>query len=558
MMIGGLLALSASCAVPLEQRTAGELRRLMGDSRAAGRQGLADVPWKALGKLYRDRGFQPLWTREGRPSRQAESALQVLRAATDDGLDPSEFSIGWLDPAARRLRRGPVSSARRIAEFDTRLSAALARYAIALGRGQVPAAALGWDLRERGELDVAEIVGSMSQAPDPTLEVRRIQPGHPQYRALRRMLLRYRELLADPGVTTPHFTHLLRTNQRSRQVPALRRLLVALGDHPAAGAHPRDSLRFDGRLVRALRHFQRRHSIPTQGRMDTLTLAELNVPLASRVRQLELSMEHWRSHYRLGPAPYVVVNLAAFSLELVGGSGADRERFRQRVVVGKATDSTMTPVLASRMGRVVIWPYWNVPTSIVRNELLPEFLKDSTYLERNHYEIVRFKALDSLPLPATLENLDKVMARGLLLRQRPGPWNPLGPAKLQFGNRYDVYLHGSPAREYFSRRRRDVSHGCVRVDDIIELVQRLLREQPEQVTNRRDPKEWDPKIVEQALKDSVETRIDLPRTIPIYFIYATAAVSDQGELSFYRDLYGLDARLDSLLRAAPGGSPGPS
>lgn len=533
----GLTAL-ASCSVPLERRIAAELRSVMGNSSAVARGDLSEEDWKTLHQLYQKRDFRPLWTLDSRPTPQAAALLRALRDAPADGLDSTSLSTRWLEPTARRLRRERSPAVRQIAEFDARLTGATARYLVALGRGQIPPEALGWELRERPDLDLADLLSSMSAAKDPILEIKRLQPSHPQYRALRKVLRRYRALLAA-GWNLPRFKAPLRSNQKSSQVPALRRLLVAVGDMPPSAAHPRDSLRMDGRVVRALKHFQRRHGIPAVGHLDSMTVAELNVPLGTRVRQIELSMERWRSQYRVGSAPYVVVNLAAFSLEYVGGSGSPSDRLRQRVVVGKATDSTMTPLLVSRAGRVVVWPYWNVPVSIVRNEILPEFLKDSTYIERNHYEIVRFATAESPPLPATLENLDKVIARGLLLRQRPGPWNPLGQAKLLFPNKYEVYLHGSPAREYFSRRRRDVSHGCVRVDDILTLAERVLQEQPE----------WDPKVMEEALEDSVEVPIDLRRTVPIYFIYATAVASEQGEVFFYHDLYGHDARLDSLLQA---------
>ena len=202
-----------------------------------------------------------------------------------------------------------------------------------------------------------------------------------------------------------------------------------------------------------------------------------------------------------------------------------------------ALDRTRTPVFVEQMREIIFRPYWNIPSSIVRREILPDLAKDPGYLERHDMELVAGPS-DQSPVVATNAlNLAKLTAGRLRLRQRPGPDNSLGLIKFVFPNDEDVYLHATPAVALFARSRRDFSHGCVRVQDPVGLAEWALSHQG-----------WTREAIETAMRAPSPTRVTLDRTVTVVLFYATAAVTSSDELlHFADDIYGYDRTLDRAL-----------
>jgi len=207
------------------------------------------------------------------------------------------------------------------------------------------------------------------------------------------------------------------------------------------------------------------------------------------------------------------------------------------VVVGKAL-KTETPVIGERMRSVVFRPYWNIPPSIALEETLPAVQADPDYLDEHDMEVVAGPADESPVFTATPENLDLVRSGVYRIRQRPGPGNALGLVKFVFPNNADVYLHSTPAPAVFAEERRDLSHGCVRVADPVDLAVWVLREVPG----------WTHERVAQAMAAGPPRTVYLPRPIPVIFLYLTAAADAEGLVTFWPDVYGHDAGLDRALR----------
>jgi murein L,D-transpeptidase YcbB/YkuD len=262
-------------------------------------------------------------------------------------------------------------------------------------------------------------------------------------------------------------------------------------------------------------------------------LAALNVPLASRVRQIELSMERLRWLPELPPGPFIAVNLPSFRLWAFKAAGAPPV-LATRVIVGKAV-RTQTPLFIGTLRHIEFNPYWNVPPSILRAEIVPALLRDPDYLVKNDMEVVGpgVQTVSAATLAA-------LRAGALRVRQRPGPRNSLGLVKFVFPNDADVYLHGTPARQLFGRARRDFSHGCVRVEDPLALARWVLRGRPA----------WTVERIEAAMAADAPQRVDLPRPLPVILFYVTAmAMPADGALHFAADIYGHDARLEQALAA---------
>ena len=382
-------------------------------------------------------------------------------------------------------------------------------------------------------LDRVSLLDALRRAPDPGAVLDGLEPAGPEYRALEAGLRRYRRLAADPTLAPlAGLPPTLRPGEAWSGVPRLRRLLVALGDLPAeAAAGALDSL-YDRGLVEAVRRFQRRHALADDGLIGPVTRRRLGEPLAERVRQLAMALERERWLPRTPPLRRIEVNLAAFRLSALDADRAPPDdRVDMAVVIGEADDHP-TPSFTASLRMVVFRPWWEVPISIMRNEIRPAALADTGYLARQGMEL--WQGSDSVP--RTPDNVARI-GHGVRVRQRPGPANALGAVKFLLPNRFDVYLHDTPARTLFEMPRRDFSHGCIRVANAVALARFALRDQPE----------WGEERMAVAMAADQPTEVDLRTPIPVYVLYQTAAAVPGGELHFYPDVYGYDREVDERL-----------
>jgi len=205
--------------------------------------------------------------------------------------------------------------------------------------------------------------------------------------------------------------------------------------------------------------------------------------------------------------------------------------------VGQAYPRFQTPVFEGAMSYIVFSPYWNVPWSITRRELMPQIEADPNYLTDNHFEIVASYLPDEAVLPATPDNLAKLTSGELFLRQRPGADNALGEAKFMFPNDHAVYLHGTPAKGLFYKDERAFSHGCIRLADPPQLAQHVLATESG----------WDRERIEAVIAAGRRSVVRLSRPLSVYVLYGTALADEDGSVRFMRDIYGHDARMARLL-----------
>jgi murein L,D-transpeptidase YcbB/YkuD len=249
---------------------------------------------------------------------------------------------------------------------------------------------------------------------------------------------------------------------------------------------------------------------------------------------MQLTLERWRWLPDLYQKPPIVVNIPEFRLRAY-----DKDftiRVAMNVVVGKAYGHD-TPVFSDTMEYVVFRPYWDVPNSIVRAEMVPHILHDPDYLANNGYEVVDRRQNVVLAGMVGPEELGQLRAGKLFVRQKPGPKNALGLVKFLFPNSYNVYMHDTPATELFAKSRRDFSHGCIRLEKPAELAAWVLRDNPG----------WNPERIRAAMHGDVTQQVNLAHPIPVLIVYATVIVLEDGIVRFYDDIYGHDAALDKVL-----------
>jgi murein L,D-transpeptidase YcbB/YkuD len=361
-----------------------------------------------------------------------------------------------------------------------------------------------------------------------------------EYKRTLSALQRYR-LLADEddGAALPETEIAVEPGDHYDGVPRLIRLLKLIGDLPDDVVEDTDL--YEGALVAAVQRFQRRHGLHPDGNIDTTTLEQLNTPLRRRVRQLELALERWRRRPYNPNRPAIVLNLPEFRLrafEGVDAAGQDPE-LEMKVIVGEAPDHK-SPLLLSRLESVILRPYWNVPASIQRNELLPYIRRDPSWVSANNFELVNPQNNEVAGAGGISERICSLLDTGRLqLRQKPGSKNTLGLIKFMFPNEYGIYMHDTSARWLFAQERRDLSHGCIRVEKPQDLAEWVLRGQPG----------WSRDEIDAAIHGTESISVKVKRPIQVVLMYATAVAMKNGEVHFFEDIYGQDQALEKELAA---------
>ena len=485
-------------------------------------------------QFYEPTNYSFAWIRDGSVTGQAEAIIEILKEADTKGLNSEDYDGSrWAD----RLTGLSSASDSDFAEFDLALTVSVMRYISDLHFGRANPGVFRTEFdSENKSVDLPVFLQQrLIRAADVRAVLEGIEPPYEGYRRTLRALQRYIAMAReDHGGLLPVTKKPVEPGAPYTAVARLADLLRRLGDLPENVTIPPDSTKFAGPLVEALEHFQWRHGLEPDGRLGKATLAQLNTPLRDRIRQLQFTLERWRWVPHSFPRPPIVVNIPEFELRALDDSYATE--LEMKVVVGKAYDH-QTPVFAADMKYVTFRPYWNVPLSIQRAELMPKLDKDAAYLVKNRYEVVTPQ--NTLVTNGVVDQATLALLRSgkLRIRQIPGPENALGLVAFMFPNDNDVYLHATPAMDLFAKSRRDFSHGCIRAEKPQQLAAWVLRNQSE----------WTPERIADAMDGTETVHVRLDKPIPVLIVYATAVALQTGEVRFFEDIYGQDAQLAELL-----------
>lgn len=487
-----------------------------------------------------------MWFEGGRPGEQALQAVALLGAADSHGLDPNDYDAAALRQAvAAAMSAAPVLAPDAAATLDQALTAAMRQYLDDLHHGRIDPRQIHHPFRpaRREAFDAQAVLRAAVAARRLGDAARAAAPSLPLYADLRDVLAHYRALGEHaawrqplpplPGGSAGRGK--LEPGQAYAGLAPLTQRLVALGDLAPDAQSAAAPLRYEGLLVEALRSFQQRHGLSDDGVLGAATLAQLEVAPAARVRQIELMLERLRWTPLMQGPRMIAINIPEFVLrayEVRDGRIAIVQEMK--VIVGRAMD-TRTPLFDEDMRFIEFSPYWNVPRSIARDEIVPRLRRDPGYFTREAFEFVTPDGRVQRTLSEA--QLDAVLAGGLRIRQRPGARNALGDIKFIFPNRDSIFLHHTPATALFARDRRDFSHGCIRVEEPVALAKFALHGMPE----------WTEERIRQAMGQGESKTLRLTAPVPVLIAYATTLVK-AGRVHFYSDLYGLDSALDIALR----------
>jgi L,D-transpeptidase YcbB len=488
-----------------------------------------------LVNFYRPSNYQLAWINDGHPTPQALEIIQILENAGREGLEADDYDgARWADRLnGLRGAHNPEDEA----TFDAALTVSLMRYLSDLHIGRINPQHVGFEFDvSRKKLDLpAFIRQNLVTGVNLQSVIAEVEPQFPAYQRLRDALPRYTELAKqDDGEKLPNPVYMDKGEQYA-SLPRMTRLLRLLGDLPQDANVPADSTIYQGPLVDAVKHFQARHGLLPSGVIDAKTIAEMNVPLTERVQQMRLGLER----YRWSPFDFsrsaVLVNVPEFRLYAFNAQG--KADLSMRVNVGDEYDY-QTPVFEKDMLYLVFRPYWYPPRSILREEILPELQQD-TSLEENDLELVTASGSVMSRANVTPAMFQQIRAGTLTVRQPPGPDNALGLVKFIFPNQNNVYIHDTPISIHmFSDKERTYSHGCIHAQEPNELAAWLLRDVPG----------WDLEKVNYAMhKGPNNVKVNLPSPVPVFIVYDTVGVTEDGQVQFFPDIYGHDGVLEEEL-----------
>jgi murein L,D-transpeptidase YcbB/YkuD len=497
-------------------------------------------------KFYDAGGCVPVWTSNGQPTAQASAMIAQFKNAASKGLDPNDYDAATWDSRLGKL--GPSAALADITSFDLALTFCAMRYISDLHVGRVNPQNLKFGLNVGTHTyDLPEVLRKqVIGAADLNAIIESFEPPYAGYQRTETALAEYAKLAAQgDGIRLPIPAKSLRPGDQYAGMTQLMWRLRQLGDLPPAPdavAAPPTSLGppqiYDATAVAGVEHFQKRHGLEPDGVLGRGTIAALNRPLRQRVMQLDLTLERYRWIPPNFPQPPIIVNIPEFRLRTMRRQPANF--LSMRVVVGKAYHHK-TPVFAQNMRYVVFRPYWEVPPSIQQAELVPKIRRNPGYLAKDNFEVVDNSGAVVTDGAVSAEVLQGLRSGAYRIRQKPGPKNALGLIKFIFPNAYNVYLHGTPSPQLFAKARRDFSHGCIRVQDPVDLAVWVLRDIPgwtrdKVIATMNDPSEDNRQVI-------------LPKPIPVLILYSTAVVEPDSEVRFFDDIYGYDAELEDALAA---------
>ncbi len=337
---------------------------------------------------------------------------------------------------------------------------------------------------------------------------------------IQQAIAEYRQIASNGGWPIVPANQKLRLGNQSSNVNILRKRLVASGDlDPISGK----SDVYDSQVDGAVKRFQARHGLPDDGIMGKYTYAAMNIPASIRLGQLETNLVRLRSFSGYLGDRYVMVNIPAAQIEAVNNGKVES---RHTAIVGK-TDR-QSPIIASKIYELNLNPYWTSPKSIIRKDLIPLMRKDPTYLTRNNIRIFPWSSDEEIS-PDTIDwSTDEAV--DLRFRQDPGKINAMGSVKINFPNPHAVYMHDTPQQALFSRLLRFESSGCVRVQNVRDLITWLAKETPG----------WDRRQIEREIESGNRTDVKLASAVPVYWNYITAWSTQRGVVQFRDDIYSRD------------------
>jgi len=491
--------------------------------------------------FYRQRGYKAVWYSEGSFLAKGDSFLQVLENADFFALSPEYYEYDTLvqhyDSLNNYKLEMYLTDPADLALFDVMLTERALQFATDMQYGRIASEKLPthWEIPADDEVP-NQLLEAIIESPTVKDGVDCVQPENEQYLALMAKYREFKELAkADTISWTIASDKKIELGDSSKSVLSIRNRLTALypqlsediflgkNKNNLTAQDTASLMVFDSTLVNYMKKYQLAYGLEPDGVAGPNTIKTMSKPLAEWIPTIEINLDRWRQLPANLGGQHIIVNIAGYYLDVFEGNTSG---LHKQVMVGTVRNST--PVFSDILQYIEVNPYWTVPYSISTREILPKVKRDPGYLSRNNYEVLSGgSAID----PSFID-WSSVGRAGFpyVFRQKPGIKNALGTVKFMFPNQNNIYLHDTPSKRLFAETYRAFSHGCVRLENPMELAYYLFKDDPE----------WGPEALDNALNLRKNKRIYLKQSIPIFLMYFTATVNQQNELQFYPDVYKID------------------
>jgi murein L,D-transpeptidase YcbB/YkuD len=478
--------------------------------------------------LYEKNNYQPFWTEIS----YAEDAINGIRQSFEDGLNPPDYHLDMILELMNSLASRPKIGeelVNKVTELELLLTDGVIFFADHLLYGKCDPVTLlkTWNY---GFAPIPEVNPTSFrhyiETGEITSRLREMRPDIYLYDTLVSILAFYREINTKGGWQEITAGGKIEPGDRDDRLPQIRYRLQLT--HELSVKDTTGNTFYDKNLEQDIRRFQRTHGLDADGVIGAGTFRELSKSVQERIETIRVNMERVRWVAGNLPESYLIVNIAAYWLVLVNDG---RIIHKTNVVVGKPLNKT--PVFRDKIRYIDFNPTWTVPTSIIKNEIIPKLKKNPQYLEENHMVLLDNQGNEVSSSVLDIENLS-MSKFPYMVRQQPGPWNALGVVKFMFPNDHDIYLHDTPSKSLFSKTSRAYSHGCIRVQNPLDLAEVLLT-----------GTEWTRAKINKVIETRELTRVKLPEPVNIMLSYWTCGLNPDREFFFSPDPYDKD---NDLLR----------
>lgn len=478
-----------------------------------------------IASYYQATGYKSLWTGKSNRERKRRVALfKALSQAGNHGLPTARY-----DAAGLQAKMKAANSPRERGLVEVEISRTFLRYSRDLQTGVlVPSRIDKAIVRQVPYRDRTSYLVNFSKS-SPSGFFKALAPKTLEYNALMKEKLRMERLLAKRGWGPTVAAKSLKPGQSSASVVTMRNRLIAMGFLKRT-----NSQTYDAKMQSAVQQFQLAHGLAADGVAGASTIGEINKDVQTRLKSIIVAMERERWVNQVRGKRHILVNIPDFTAKVIDNG---KVTFSTRSVVGANKSDRPTPEFSDVMEFMIINPSWYVPRSIVTKEYLPA-LKNNPNAVR-HIEITDSRGR-KVNRGAVDFNQYTARTFPFAMRQPPSKGNALGLVKFMFPNKYNIYLHDTPAKNLFGREVRAYSHGCVRLADPFDFAYTLLAKQ------ESNPEAY----FQSVLATGRETRVDLVNPVPVHILYRTAFTTAKGHTQYRRDIYGRDGRIWNALSEA--------
>jgi len=487
--------------------------------------------------FYADRNFEEVWSENGFLNELAyEMRFEIIQSKFD-GLNPVDYNLEVLEVFFQTFESNKKKSIENnpgdLADLDLILSDAFFHLSADLERGKVDPVALEskWNIsRKPKKADYRALLEEGVRSLDIRRQLEKLYPDFTIYKRGREVIRSLDELSKTDTLYWKRVTvdKTIKPGDENSAIPALRDRLIFWGylsQYPIVAQKL-----YDSTMVQAVQEFQKNNGLEPDGAIGKLTGQALNYSPKDLLDKASVNLERLRwLPDTIKNQEFILVNIANYQLDYIRNLDT---LFSARVIVG--TQYHESPIFSAEMSYIVFSPYWNIPNSIIKNEIIPSVRKNPNYLVQKNMEVVTYSG--KVVNPSSINWSSKSFP--YLIRQKPGDNNSLGLVKFMFPNQYSVYIHDTPAKTLFTKEERALSHGCIRVQNPMKLASLLLK----------DNSEWNQEKINEAMHQSKENIVNLDKKIPVVLLYLTFWADSNGKAYFRPDIYDRDQEVLELLR----------